>query len=277
MNHKEGIFNSIDNLELYHQCWLPEGEPKAVLLIVHGLGEHCGRYMNVVNHFVPKGYAVYGLDHPGHGKSKGTRVFINSFNDFISNVKLFFDKIKEWQPQKKVFLVGHSMGGLITAVYLLKHQTELGGAVISAPAVKAPDDLSKFAVFAASILSKILPKAGVQQLDAKGVSSDPAVVKAYMDDPLVCNQKITARLAVEILNAMEMVTLNAHKITLPVIILQGGADSMVDPDGARMLYDRAGSKDKTIHIYEGFFHEVFNEPDRLKIFNDVETWLKEHV
>ncbi len=273
MEHKEGVFNGIDNLELYHQCWLPEDKPEAVLLIVHGLGEHCGRYMNVVNHFVPKGFAVYGFDHPGHGKSHGTRVFINRFTDFIDNLKLFFDMVRQWQPGKKIFLVGHSMGGLITAEYLLKYQSELAGAVISAPAVKVPEDLSKIAIFAAKFLSKILPGTGIQQLEVQGVSSDPEVVQAYIDDPLVCNKKITARLAAELITAMESITRNAGKISLPLIILQGTADILVDPDGARMLYENAGSKDKIIKIYNGFFHEIFNEPDRSKALNDVETWL----
>ena len=273
MDHKEGFLKGIGNLELYHQCWLPENESEAVFIIVHGLGEHCGRYMNVVNHFVPKGYAVYGFDHPGHGKSQGTRVFVNSFNDFIDNLKLFFDMVTQWQPDKKIFLVGHSMGGLITAAYLLQFQNELSGAVISAPAVKVPDDLSKVSIIAAKILSKILPKAGIQKLDATGVCSDSEVVKAYLDDPLVCNSKITARLAAELINTMEMVTINAGKIILPVIILQGGADTLVDPDGAKMLHTNAGSKDKTLHIYDEFFHEVFNEPDHPKVLKDVETWL----
>ena len=277
MDHKEGFFNGIGSLELYHQCWLPEDKPEAVLLIVHGLGEHCGRYENVVNHFVPKGYVVYAFDHPGHGRSQGPRLFVNSFNDFINNLKLFFDKVRQWQSGKKIFLVGHSMGGLITAAYLLKYQHELAGAVISAPAVKVSDNLSKIAIFAAKIISKILPKAGIQQLDAQGISSDPEVVKAYINDPLVYNKKVTARLGAELITAMEIIADNVEKIILPVIILQGGADTLVDPGGARMLQEKAGSKDKTLHIYDGFFHEVFNEPDHSKVLNDVAIWLDRHV
>ena len=277
MKHKEGVFKGIGDLELYYQCWLPKDEPEAVLLIIHGLGEHCGRYMNVVNHFVPKGYAVYGFDHPGHGKSQGTRVYINSFNDFIDNLKIFFDKVRQELSDKKIFLVGHSMGGLIATDYLIKFQEELDGAVISAPAVKVPDNLSSIALFAAKILSNILPKTGIQQLDVHGISSDPKVVKAYIDDPLVCNKKITARLAAELLNAMEIVSDNAEKITLPLIILQGTADTLVDPEGARMLYENVDSEDKTLNIYDGFFHEVFNEPDNSKVLRDVETWLEDHV
>ncbi|MCK5687551.1 lysophospholipase, partial [bacterium] len=211
------------------------------------------------------------------GKSQGTRVFIDSFDDFISNVKLLFDQVKKWEPGKKIFLVGHSMGGLIGAAYLLKYQNELSGAVISAPAIKPPDGISKITLFAANVLSKILPKTGIQKLDAKGVSSDPQVVKEYIDDPLVCSQKITARLVVELLSAMENVSANASKIVLPLIVVQGGADILVDPDGAKMLYDRAGSKQKTLQIYDDFFHEVFNEPDHIKVFNDIESWLEKQL
>ncbi len=277
MNHKDGVFTGAGDLELYYQSWHPENEPKSALLIVHGLGEHCGRYKNVVNYFVPKGYTVYAFDHPGHGRSQGTRLFVNSFDDFTDNLKLFCNKIRQDQHGKKIFLVGHSMGGLITAAYLLKYQDELEGAVVSAPAVKIPEDLSRLAIFAAKFLSKILPKAGVQQLKAEGISSDPEVIKAYIDDPLVCNKKVTARLGAELLKAMDNLTMNADKINLPVIILQGGADILVDPDGARMLHEKTGSKDKTLHIYDKFFHEVFNEPDHLKVLDDVEAWLEKHV
>ena len=105
-------------------------------MLVHGLAEHCGRYMNVVNHFVPLGYAVYGLDHIGHGKSDGTRVYVDRFSDFVDTLKLFVDRVKQWQPGKPCFMIGHSMGGLISAAYLLEYQADLNGAVLSAPAIK---------------------------------------------------------------------------------------------------------------------------------------------
>ena len=118
MRHQEGTFKGVRDASIYYQCWLPEGESRAVLLIVHGLAEHSGRYMNVVNHFVPLGYAVYGVDHVGHGKSSGTRVYVERFEDYTDTLKIYFDMVRHWQPEKPVFLVGHSMGGLIGAVYL---------------------------------------------------------------------------------------------------------------------------------------------------------------
>ena len=277
MIHQDGTFKDAQDNNIYYQCWLPEGDPKAVMLVVHGLAEHSGRYMNIVNHFVPSGWAVYGIDHFGHGKSDGTRVFVERFQKFPDTVKLFFDMVREWQPEKQVFLTGHSMGGLIGASYLLEHQNELAGAVISAPSVKIPDDISAVTISMGKILSKIIPKAGIIKLDAAYISKDPEVVKAYNDDPLVYNGKITARLAAELLAAMKNLADQAQKITLPLLLVQGSADKMVDPDGARFLFDLVTSEDKEIKIYDGFYHEVFNEPEKERVLKDVEMWLERHL
>ena len=277
MNHQQGFFKGVRDANIYYQCWLPEDEPKAALLIVHGLAEHSGRYMNVVNHFIPLGYAVYGLDHLGHGQSDGTRVYVERFEDFTEPLKIYFDMVRVWQPDRPIFLIGHSLGGLITAVYLLDHQAELTGAVISGPAVKAPDNTSPMIILAGKVFSALTPKLGLIQLEAQGVSRDPAVVQAYVSDPLVYTGKTTARLAAELLKAMQRVTAEASKITLPVLIVQGSADRLVDPDGAQMLYDTVSSADKAIKIYDGFYHEVFNEPERAQVLSDVEAWLEAHL
>lgn len=277
MKHTEGKFQGVRNASIYYQGWLPEGEVKAVLMVVHGLAEHSGRYMNVVDHFVPLGYAVYGLDHLGHGKSEGTRVFVERFSDLTDNVKTYFDMIQKWQPGKPIFILGHSMGGLISSAYLLDHQDELKGAIISAPAVKIPDTISATTITLGRVLSKIMPKAGLLALDANGVSRDPEVVKAYVNDPLVYTGKTTARLAAEMLGAMQRVTAEAGKIHLPLITIQGSADKLVDPGAAQMLYNKASSKDKTLKMYEGLYHEVLNEPERGIVLADVEAWLQAHL
>jgi alpha-beta hydrolase superfamily lysophospholipase len=241
------------------------------------LAEHSGRYGNVVNHFVPLGYAVYGIDHFGHGKSDGTRVYIKRFDDYTNTLKVYFDKIRGSQPGKPIFLVGHSMGGLITAMYLLDHQAELAGAVLSGPAVKIPEYVTPFILFMGKVLSALIPKYRLLPLDANGVSRDPNVVQAYVSDPLVYRGKATARLAAEMLKAMQAITAQAARITLPILILQGSADRLVNPTGAQMLYDAVSSVDKEIRIYDGFYHEVFNEPEHDKVLRDVETWLEAHL
>ncbi|MBC8179460.1 MAG: lysophospholipase [Deltaproteobacteria bacterium] len=273
MNHQEGDFKGIRDLKIYYQCWLPEKDPKAVLLIVHGLAEHSGRYMNLVNHFVPLGYAIYGVDHIGHGKSDGLRVYVERFEDFTDTLKDFSHMIRDWQPKKPIFLIGHSMGGLISSIFLLDHQDELSGAVLSGPSVKVPD-MSSVTILAGKLFSTLMPKLGLLALEADGVSRDPEVVKAYINDPLVYTGKITARLAAELLKAMKSAAAGASKITLPILIAQGSEDRLVDPDGAQMLHDTVGSVDKTLKIYDGLYHEIFNEPEHHKVLGDVEAWLE---
>jgi len=277
MKHQEGFFKGVREANIYYQSWLPESEPKAALLIVHGLAEHSGRYGNVVDHFVPLGYAAYGIDHIGHGKSEGKRVYVESFDDYTNTLKVYFDKIQRWQPGKPIFLVGHSMGGLISAMYLLDHQAELAGAVLSGPAVKIPSNVNPATIFVGKILSAVLPTFGLLALSADGVSRDPAVVQAYVSDPLVYRGKMTARLAAEMLQAMQTASGQAARITLPIMIVQGSADRLVDPACARMLYDAVSSVDKEIKIYDGFYHEVFNEPEHDKVLHDVEIWLEVHL
>ena len=277
MNHIEGKFKGVRNANIYYQAWLPEGNVKAVLLVVHGLGEHSGRYMNVVNHFVPLGYAVYGLDHIGHGKSEGMREVVERFEDYTDTLTIYYNMVKGWQTGKPVFLLGHSMGGLIAAYYLLDHQADFRGAVISAPGIKVSARISQAAITIGKILSVLAPKAGVLALDVNGISRHPEVVRAYVNDPLVFHGKTPARLAAELVKTMSRVTAEVDKSTLPFIIVQGGQDKLVDPAGAQMLYDKASSKDKTIKVYDGLYHEVFNEPERARVLKDVETWLAAHV
>ena len=274
MKHHEGNFQGVRNLNIYYQAWLPEADVKAVLLVVHGLGEHSGRYLNVVNHFVPLGYAVYGLDHIGHGKSEGDREMVNCCDDFTDTLSIFYEIVAEAQGEKSIFILGHSMGGLITSYYLLDHQDKFAGAIISAPSVKVGEGISSATITMAKVLSRVAPKMGMIALDANTISRDPAVVAAYVNDPLVFHDKTPARLAAELLTAMLRVNAEASRITLPFIAVHGSQDSLADPGGSQMLYDQASSADKTLKIYDGLFHEVFNEPERDQVLKDVEHWLE---
>jgi acylglycerol lipase len=273
MQHQANFFRTANGGGIHHQCWLPDGPARAVLLLVHGLAEHSGRYANLVRHFVPLGYAVYGLDHVGHGKSDGRRAFVRRFEDFLLPLETYSGMVRRAHPGLPVFLVGHSMGGLIGAAYLLDHQDEFRGAVLSGPSVRIPDNISPAIIFAGKVLSRLLPGAGILALDPRGVSRDPAVVKAYVEDPLVHTGKTTARLGAELLKAMQRVMAQANRIRLPLLILQGGADRLVDPRGARMLHELAGSSDKVLRVYEGLYHEVYNEPEHKQVLADVEAWL----
>lgn len=277
MKHQEGTFKGIRSLNIYYQSWIPDIDPKAVLLIVHGLGEHSGRYTNVVNHFVPLGFAVYGFDLVGHGRSDGGREQVERFEDFSDTLSTYFEMIRSWQPGKPIFLLGHSMGGMISIYYLLENQSKFTGAIISAALIRVPDNISPMTVTLGKILSAIAPKAGIVPLDPTGVSRDQKVVDAYINDPLVYQGKTPARLSAEMLKAMSRITAEAGKITLPFITVQGTADKLVNPGDARVLFDKASSTDKTIKMYDGYYHEVLNDPGHEIVLRDIEDWLSARI
>jgi alpha-beta hydrolase superfamily lysophospholipase len=277
MQHIEGKFAGRNNFSLYWQAWLPEGPPKAILLIVHGIAEHSGRYTNLVNYFVPKGYAVYSFDQRGHGKSDGKRSYIERFSYYVDDLQTFFSLVRTENPNTKIFMVGHSLGSTIALDYTLEHQRELQGLIISGTTLKAGASISRAAILAAKILSVVMPKIGVSALDPGGISRDPAVVAAYVNDPLNYTGKLSARFGVELLKTMDMLQKRLSEITLPILIMQGSQDRISDPSSSKILFDGVSSKDKTMKIYEGFYHEIFNDPERQQVFSDMEAWFKAHV
>jgi acylglycerol lipase len=274
MEHHEGFITGVRNARIYYQCWLPAEEARAVLIIVHGLAEHGGRYLNLVDSFIPSGYAIYAIDHSGHGKSDGPRVFIKQFQDYTGTLRIFTNLVTKWQPGKPVFMVGHSMGGLIGTAYLIEDQHPLTGAVFSGPLVKTHNNASPILLFTVKTLSSLMPRLPMVGVEANHVSRDAAVVRAYVNDPLVHRGKTTARLAAELVKTMQLVATRASKITLPLLIVQGGSDKLVDPAGSHMLYERASSIDKTIKIHDGLYHEVFNEPERGLVLGGVGSWIE---
>ena len=277
MNHREGFIRSPSGDTLYHQAWLPDGSPRAGLILVHGLAEHSGRYTRLVEHLIPQNYAVFGLDHVGHGKSEGTRVFVRAFSEFTAALDAFIGQVRESHPHLPIFMYAHSVGALIAVNTLLEYDIALAGAIFSGPCVKVPASVSASTVLMAKLLARLAPKLGISAVDATGVSRDPDEVRAYVDDPLVYNGKTTARLACELLKAMNRVDADAVQVTVPALILQGGSDSIVDPEGAVMLHDAIGSHDKTLKVYEGLYHEIHNEPEHQRVLSDVSAWLERQL
>jgi acylglycerol lipase len=277
MKHKEGRFKGYKGLKLYYQCWLPDKKPKAVILVAHGLAEHSGRYKNLVDYFVPKGYAVYALDHRGHGKSEGQRSYVDNFNDYLINLKTFFDKVRKEYKNAKIFLFGHSLGGTIATAYAIEHQDELAGLMVSGSSLVPTASASPALLAMAGIVSALAPKMGVTMLDASLISRDESVVDAYINDPLVYRGKIPARTGAELARMWKQLPDQMPEIKIPILIMHGLADRLCDPRGSKLLYERVGSKDKTLKMYDNFYHEICNEPERKQVCNDMENWLTKHI
>jgi alpha-beta hydrolase superfamily lysophospholipase len=260
MNHKESSFKGLLNFNIYCQSWLPDKKAKAILLIAHGYAEHSGRYGNLVDYFVPQGFAVYALDHRGHGKSDGERVQVNDFHDYIVDLKTYFDIIRKENPNSKIFLVGHSMGSIISQTYTLEYQHELAGLIISSGGLIRPED------------PPMAPPKGAA-LSASVLSRDPAVVAAYINDPLVYHGPIPQNHAMR--GRMAKLAEVASNIKLPILIMAGTGGA----DGARCktLFDLVGSPDKTYIPYAGLLHEIFNEPEHLQVFSDMHKWINAHL
>jgi acylglycerol lipase len=263
MKHEESNFKGYGELKIYYQHWIPEDEAKAILLIAHGYAEHSGRYGNVVNYFIPKNYCVYALDHRGHGKSGGKIDEIVDFADFVADLKIFFDIIREENPDKKIFLIGHSMGSVISLLYTLQYQDELAGMITSGGGLAKPGD------------PPMPPRPADQPLDSSRLSRDPEVIRAYENDPLVYRGPIPAGIEAEMSNRTRQLSEEVGQIKLPVLIMAGDGGT----DGARsqVLYDYIGSGDKTIRRYAELRHEIFNEPEHLQVMADMEAWLEAHL
>lgn len=277
MEHREGRFQGQKKLNLYYQCWLPDGDARAILLIVHGLFEHSGRYTNLVNYLVPKGYAVYGLDHRGHGKSEGLRGYVEKFSHYLEDLQTFVKIVRRGHGNSQIFLTGHSVGGTIATAYTIDHQHELTGLILSGASLMVASNISPILTALAPMVSRLLPKLGMTTIDAAAISQDQAVVDAYLNDPLVYKGRIRARLGAELIRTYQQLRPRMSWINLPVLIMHGTADRLSESDGSQLLYEQISSTDKTLKLYQDFCHEIFNEPGREQVLADIETWLAARV
>jgi acylglycerol lipase len=276
MTHSEGELTGVGGLRLYRQSWLPEGEVRAVLVIAHGAGEHSARYAHVAARLVDEGYAVYALDHRGHGRSEGPRALVDRIDNTVEDLDALVVLAAGEHPGVPVFLLGHSMGGAIALRYAIAHQDRLTGLILSGP-LAALDAASPAQRVAAKVLSAVAPRLPVIAVDPTLVSRDPAVVEAYTSDPLVHHGKLPARTVAELAAAVESFPKSVGSITVPTLIMYGTEDKLVPPAGAVMVSERIGSTDTTIKPYEGLYHEILNEPERDRVMDDLCAWLKAHV
>ena len=274
MKHREMQFPGCHETTLRAQAWLPERGPRAVIVISHGLAEHGGRYQGLAERLVSEGYAVYALDHRGHGRSDGRRANIDRFDYLVSDLGTFIGRAQREHPGAQAILIGHSMGGAIALAAALRYFGSLRGLVLSAPALAAGEAVPALKLLMIKVLSVIAPNTGALTLPAAAISRDAAVVRAYEDDPLVHRGPIPARTLAELLLAMKTLQARAHELRLPVLVQHGTADSLVPIAAVHPIYQHLGnSTSRTLHAYEGLFHEVYNEPERERVIGDLLTWL----
>ncbi len=273
MKRQEGTFQANDRLTLFRQAWLPEHEPRATVFLLHGFVEHSGRHAWHAERLAERGYAVHALDFRGHGRSAGARAYVGRFDRFVDDCDRFFRIVRAEAAGGPAFVLGHSMGGPIAALWAIDRQPELAGVVLSAPAVCVGPHVFPVLRRLAGVVGRWLPRLRLVRLGCRNLSRDPAVVEAFRADPLVFHGRFPARTGAEILRAGREVLDRVDALTVPVLILQGTADRVVDPGGAEALAARAGSADKTLCRYEGLYHELLSEPERDQVLADLIAWL----
>ncbi|UCC52545.1 MAG: lysophospholipase [Anaerolineaceae bacterium] len=276
MLHKEDQFTCTGDTQLVYQCWRPQETTQAALVIVHGFSDHSGRYMNIVKGLVPRGMALYGYDQRGHGRSPGQRGHIDSFNQFRDDLLTFMHLVADQEPDIPLFLMGHSMGGLIVLDFGLHHPQIMRGVIASAPHLSDPP-VSPIVATIGRLCSRVWPTFSMDAgLDTSGLSRKAQVVQAYEDDPLV-HGKGTARLSTEVATIVAETNANAANFQPPLLIFHGTADSLTNPEASRRFYEEVPSSNKRYISYEGGLHEGHNDIHQERVVIDVAQWIEEQI
>lgn len=282
LSHLDGTFEGAHDLALYYQAWYPSGSvrhpPKAVVALVHGLGEHCDRYEDVALALPKAGYALFGFDNQGHGRSAGQRGHIDCWQDYRDNVQAFLKKIRTHEPDTPLFILGHSLGGLIVLDYVLKHPEDLQGVIVSGPPIVPVGVSRPYLVAFARMFSNLLPRLSLKigGLGSEALSRDPQAIAKAKADPMM-HSLATLRWGTETLDAISTVRKHISHLKLPILLIHGDADRVNAVDGSQELYQNITYADKTLKIYPGGYHELHNDLDRDQVLQDLIVWLDDHV
>ncbi|BCO38230.1 alpha/beta hydrolase [Mycobacterium heckeshornense] len=269
----ERNFDGVGGVRIVYDVWVPDIAPRAVVVLSHGLGEHARRYDHVAERFADDGLVTYALDHRGHGRSGGKRVRLRDISEYTGDFDRLVGIATKAHPGCKCIVVGHSMGGAIVFAYGVERPDNYDLMVLSGPAVAAHTAVSPVLARAAKILGAIVPGLPVQELDVNAISRDPAVVSAYNSDPLVHHGKVPAGIARALLLVGETMPHRAAALTAPLLVVHGSEDRLIDVGGSRQLVECVGSADVELKVYPGLYHEVFNEPERNQVLDDVVSWI----
>ncbi|MBC5796353.1 lysophospholipase [Sphaerospermopsis sp. LEGE 00249] len=277
--HSVGTFKGVGGIDLYYQNWNPGGKIRGILALVHGLGGHSGLYKNIIEHLLPQQYAVYGLDLRGHGQSPGQRGYINTWSEFRDDVRTFLKMMQQQQPECPIFLFGHSMGGMIVLEYALRHPEEISalqGVIAVAPSI-GEVGVSPVRVLLGKMLSRLWPRFSLNTgLDITAGSRDPKIVATYTQDPLR-HTRATARFSTEFFTTLAWINAHAEEWKAPLLILHGGADRVVFPEGSEIFYQRVTYPDKLRIEYSGAYHDLHCDLNYREFLSDLSNWMEQHL
>ncbi|HSQ27662.1 MAG TPA: lysophospholipase [Anaerolineales bacterium] len=272
MKQLESTLKTLDGVQLFQQAWIPDSEPRGLVCLIHGLGEHSGRYLHVAQFLTSQNYAVYAMDNRGHGKSSGERGHVNDFEDFMKDIDQLMQKAQEDYPGIPIFLYGHSLGGILVLNYALRRKPSINGVVATSPGLRTVLEEQKIKIALSKLISSILPKLSMPTgLQANQISHDPQVVKKYTEDPLV-HDRGTPGLAVNLLEAIEWAYQHAHEFSVPLLLMHGTDDEIAYARGSQEFASKVRG-DCTLKLWEGMAHETHNEPDKDQVLAYLADWL----
>jgi len=269
---REEKIEGSNGLQLGVRSWRPSGTARAVVLIVPGFNAHSGQYGWIADQLTTNGIAVYAVDLRGRGESDGERFYVENVSDYVSDVEAMAAIAKTREPGLPVFLLGHSAGGVVSCIYALEHSSELAGLICESFAfqVPAPD----FALAVLKGLSHVAPHAHVLKLNNQDFSRDPKVVEAMNEDPLIANEVQPTQTVAAMVRADERLKKEFPLLQLPVLIIHGTHDKATRPAGSQFFYDTVGSKDKTLKLYDGFFHDLLHDLGKEQVLGDITSWIQ---
>jgi alpha-beta hydrolase superfamily lysophospholipase len=276
LEHREGTFSGSGGIPLYYQAWLPSPPRRAVLVNLHGLGDHSGLYPNIAAHFPAGGMALYAYDMRGNGRSAGQRAYVRRWSEYRDDLHVFLNQVRQWEPGLPLFLLGNSLGGLVVLDYTLQHPNGLAG-VIAAATPLGEVGVPPILMALGRLLSRVLPRFSLNVgMDLSGLARDPSVVEAVLADPLF-HRRGTARLSTEVTAAIDRVQELAGNLAVPLLVLHGSADRMVPPDGSRSFFAKVRYPDREFREYPDAYHGLFADLDFEQVLQDVERWVETHI
>ena len=274
MRHFDTEWQTSDGATLYAQGWEPEQKPVAVICMIHGLGEHFGRYRHLAEFLTDHGFAYVGVDLRGHGKTPGQRGYVPSFNAFMQDISLLLDQVGIRYPSLPKFLYGHSLGGILVLNYCLRKTPDLAGVIVTSPGLRNALEEQTAKVAFANIAGTILPRISLPSgLDTSGLSRNPEIARAYLEDPLV-HDRATLRMAKETLAAIPYIFENAKDFHYPLLLMHGTADRLAYARGSQEFAGLAIQAEIDLKLWEGAYHELHNELEKDQVFDYLLQWLQ---